>query len=175
MWTGLQLLETVDIMNNFITTIFPEAFSSLTLLKTLNLAQNYLTELHGNMWMGLQSLEVLNISENSITKIPRHGLFHLSALRILHLYDNEIRSLRADIFNPDDYPDSNGRPPRLELILARNPLQCNSALCWLEHGLQSGTIYIRKPVRCSNLGEYFGYAYLDCTSGRPYPIPSTLL
>ena len=94
---------------------------------------------------------------------------HLPSLQTLNLNRLSLTTLRPDIFNPADYPDSNGRPPRLELWLEGNRLQCNTSLCWLKEAVENGSIYFPSDgsPKCYNSTEYpFESVTLDCTSGK---------
>ena len=95
----MQYLEYLDLTNNYITTISPEAFKDLLWLKILYLGKNFLSEIRGNMWVGLQFLEELSIYESHITDIPRHGISLNPALEKLWLSSNQLRTLRSDMFN----------------------------------------------------------------------------
>ena len=169
MWTGLPMLETLNLEHNDIETISPEALSSLIYLETLNLKWNDLFEINGNMWVGLQSLKHLDLSHNSIAEIPRHGFSNLSSLETLNLNALRYRTLSSDIFNPDDNPDSDGRPPCLKLLLAGYRLQCDTALCWLKEAVETGSVYFPSDglPRCHNLANVpFEAVTLDCTAGK---------
>ena len=122
MWTRLEYLETLDITNNYIATISPEAFSNLIWLKNLHLGENSLYELHASMWVGLQFLEFLSMPKNGIKDVPQHVIAHMPALKKLGFASNQLKTISADVFNPEDYPDSNGRPEILKLGLYGNPL-----------------------------------------------------
>ena len=160
---GLQALESLDLTNNYIATIFPEAFSGLIPLKKLYLGNNYLSEIHGNMWVGLQSLERLDLQGKRLTDIPRHGISHMPLLATLELSSNHLTTLRDDVINPDDYPDSYGHPPRLRINLSNNPIECDSGLCWLVEVSDWISITFSKNTQCAlNLVE------LGCTSGEHF-------
>ena len=132
MLNGLEQLINFNLQNNHITNISPETFSNLIWLKYLDLRNNYLTIIQGSMWIGLQSLEYLELDSNQITDIQRHGISHMPLLRTLSLNFNRLRTLRADMFNPDEF---HSRTYILDLYLASNPFQCNSDLCWLRGGM----------------------------------------
>ena len=168
MWTGLQYLELLGLNSNYITTISPEAFGGLIWLKTLWIGTNYLTEIHSNMWVGLRFLENLSLLKNRLKEFPRHGISHMPSLEKLYLSENQLRTLRADIFNPDDYSDYNGRPRHLNLYLNDNPLHCDFKLCWLKWAVHSGSITISgSDPKCTNLdAAAFHDIVLNCSSGK---------
>ena len=80
------------------------------------------------MWVGLQSLESLRLLNNHLTEIPPDGFANMPALKELNLQSNQLRTLRPDIIY------LRNRPSTLHLRLLGNPLQCDSALCWLKDG-----------------------------------------
>ena len=168
MWTGLQYLEFLGLNENYITTISPEAFSDLIWLKTLFFGNNYLNEINSNMWVGIRSLESLSLRANRLKDFPRHGISHMPSLETLYLSENQLRTLRADIFNPDDYTDYNGRPRHLNLHLNDNPLQCNVALCWLKEAVDTGSItFVGPDPKCTNPNTVpLQVVELNCTSGN---------
>ena len=141
-WTGLQYVQKIHLNNNYISNISAAAFSSLIWLKTLDLNNNYLTKIDGNMWLGLNSLESITVFQNGIKDLQHHSFSHLPSLKALGLANNQLSTLRPDIFNSDDYPDSNGLPHRLELYLSGNPLECNTTLCWLKELVVPGSFII---------------------------------
>ena len=104
------------------------------------------------MWVGLQSLEYLSLLGNNIKEVPPHIISHMPALKTLGFTFNKLKTISADIFNPEDYPDSNGRPEHLKFDIYGNPLQCDHALCWLKQGEESGTIDLLLQPRCANFG-----------------------
>ena len=165
--TGLKYLETLGLSDNYITTIFPEAFSGLLWLQTLHLGNNYLSNIQGSMWVGFHSLEHLTLSGNRLTQIPRHGISHMPVLKKLGLSSNQLTTLRSNIFNPDDYPDSNGRPLQLKMYLYDNPFWCDRALCWLKNAQESGSIiFAGSGPKCANLYDAsLEEIELNCTSG----------
>ena len=134
-------------------------------LQTLNLGNNKLKEIHSSMWVGLQSLISLSLKHDYLTQIPRHGLSHLHRLRTLDLSHNYLTTLRADIFNPDDFPDSNGRPASLDLKLNGNVFVCNPTMCWLIDGALSFGWY-GEPT-CANYNDIpLSRVQINCISGN---------
>ena len=168
MWNGLEYLEILGLSNNYITTISPQSFSGLIWLKTLWLGSNYLGEINKNMWVGLQSLENLSLRANRLTDFPRHGISHMPSLESLSLAENQLKTLRVDIFNPDDYTEYSGRPRHLNLYFHDNPLQCDVKLCWLKVALHFGSItFVGSDPKCANLdAATLQDVELNCTSGK---------
>ena len=164
MLTGLHHLLTINLRNNHLAMIYSGAFSSLGSLKYLYLGNNYLTEIYGNMWVGLQSLYSLQLTRNRIVNIQTHGLSHMPALMDLDLSHNYLRTLRADIFNPDDYPESNGHS-NVYLDLTGNRFLCNTTLCWLIEV----DIYSHDRPTCINYGCYSLWSIeLSCILGNEF-------
>ena len=91
----------------------------------------------------------------------------MPVLKKLGLSSNQLTTLRSNIFNPDDYPDSNGRPLQLNLYLYENPFRCDRALCWLKDAQESGSIiFAGSGPKCPNLDDAsLEEIELDCTSG----------
>ena len=158
-----RISRNLDVTNNRIATISPEGFSKLVRLKNLYIGGNYLSNLHGNMWVGLQYLEFLSLPKNGIKEFPQHAIDHMPRLQNLHFSANKLKTISADIFNPKDYPNSNGRPAHLRLDLSTNPLQCNSSLCWLKQGVEAGMIDLHYPPECVNGGALLTNENLNCT------------
>ena len=173
MFSSARYLEIIDLSYNNINTISPQCFSALTLLKALNLTFNFLTTVHDNMWVGLQSLGALDLSNNHLIVIPPHGLSNMPALQYLWLSSNSLRTLRADVFNLDDYPDSHGCPPYLELTLIGNALKCDEELCWIKEAEEAGYFHFYSSTQCTNRDGtfYLKSIELGCFSGKNNIIP----
>ena len=118
--------------------------------------------------MGLQFLEELGLRANHLKDVPRRGISHMPSLGTLFLPENQLRTLRADIFNPDDYTEYNGRPRHLNLYLHDNPLQCDIKLCWLKAPVDSGLItFVGSDPKCANPdATVFQDVELNCTLGN---------
>ena len=173
MFAGVQYLEKIYLSYNNIDTISSQCFSALTRLKALNLTFNFLTTVRGNMWVGLWSLEAVDLSDNHLTDIPSHGLSNMPALRYLWLSSNSLRTLRADVFNPDDYLDSHGRPPYLELTLIGDALECDDERCWIKEAEEAGYFHFYSSTQCTN-GDgtfYLKSIELGCFSGKNNILP----
>ena len=97
-----------------------------------------------------------------------HGLSHLHGLRTFDLSFNRLTTLRADIFNSDDFPESNGHPARLDLKLNGNGFVCNTTMCWLIEGIRSGTIGYSTRATCANGGSSLFSVQINCISGYKY-------
>ena len=113
------------------------------------------------MWIGLQSLKSLSLNHNHMIQIPHHGLSNMPALENLALSSNHLTNLAADIFNPNDYPDSNGYPPLLRINLSDNPVECDSGLCWLINVSNTISVTFSKNGPCA-----LNNVDLRCASGE---------
>ena len=172
MWTGLQMLETLNLVANSIATISPEGFSPLTQLRILYLSSNYLSEIHGDMWVGLQSLETLDLTSNNVGYIACHGLSHMPLLKTLDLSSNYLTTLKRDIFHPDGYPNSHGHPSQLELGMGDFQLQCDASFCWLKEAVEAGSILLTGSPICNNLaGIPFEAVNLNCNGCKYNLLP----
>ena len=69
-------------------------------------------------------------------------------LEILYLHANDLVTIVPDVFNPESYPESEGRPRHLVLSLSGNKFECDYRLCWLKQGHEDGWItwYDLKPI-----------------------------
>ena len=138
MWTGLISLKVLNLKNNALDNLPPSCFKNLTKLRVLHLQDNGLDSIRGEFWEGLHLLKELYLNGNHITMVHPGGFSHLRHLIKLRLEKNNLVTLNADVFNPDDYPESDGHPSRLQLSLNQNPLQCNNDLCWLREAEKRG-------------------------------------
>ena len=112
----------------------------MTKLEKLDLSHNKIIIVHEDTWQGLQSLRELDLRWNEIEVIHSNGLGGLLHLDTLYLHANELTTFMQDVFNPDDYPDSDGHPEHLTLSLSGNPFQCDNTMCWLKEGADQGWI-----------------------------------
>ena len=173
MWAGLQYLDYLGLHQNYITNISAGAFSGLIWLKTLHLYHNYLTKIDGRIWERLKSLEWISLAKNRINGLQHHSFSNLPSLKVLGLASNQLNTLRSDVFNPDDYPDYNGRPRHLELYLSDNPLECNMTLFWLKEAVTSGSFILATDTpaipTCANLNNVALRDFiLNCTGKCHY-------
>ena len=87
---------------------------------------------------GLSELKRLYLHYNDIATLKPGDLDHLPKLKRLLLHRNPLITLTHTIFNPSVYPETDGHPPRIEMGLGL--MKCNSSLCWLKQGEQTGWI-----------------------------------
>ena len=98
MWLGLQSLKYLELGQNEIYAIQPNAFRSLSSLQQLDLSQNKLRKLNEGMWSGLQSLNILWLNGNNIKELPVSVFKSLRDLEELYLFNNKIASVKSDMW-----------------------------------------------------------------------------
>ena len=114
--------------------------------------------------LGSQFLESLYLEELRFKEIPRHAVSHMPSLETLSLKRNGIRTLNADMFDPDIKEHHRRLLLNLE---ANSPLQCDSDLCWMKEAQKFGSLGVYS-ARCIG-GFYFHHIdseYLNCTEGK---------
>ena len=127
MWSGLTSLKSLSISNNWLATLTPGCLSPLTSLEELTLNNNYVSSIHPSALSGLSHLKMLNLKYNSLT------------------------TFGSDVFNPDDFPDSNGHPASLTLEIRNNQFNCDEQLCWLKEGTNAAWLkYKYRSPKCEN-------------------------
>ncbi|XP_071599938.1 adhesion G protein-coupled receptor A3 isoform X2 [Heliangelus exortis] len=82
-FSGLHLLERLDLKNNLISTIDPGAFLGLSSLKRLDLTNNRIGCLNADIFRGLVNLIRLNLSGNLFSTLTQGTFDHLSSLKSL--------------------------------------------------------------------------------------------
>ena len=196
MWEGLSSLRTLGLSDNHLTvvpcgcfqhlpnlndemwfarnpipTLKSGIFSELGKLPRLILREMDLTVFRGDMWIGLKSLTYLDLYENKITIIERGGFANLPMIEKIELRNNKLSTLSPDAFCLLTYPNPTVQPSKLMLLLDGIDLVCNSSLCWLQVGEQSGLItlyehqifYSRYRVECVNFPNVpWDEVMLDC-------------
>ncbi|XP_052636306.1 adhesion G protein-coupled receptor A3 isoform X2 [Harpia harpyja] len=82
-FSGLHLLERLDLKNNLISTIDPGAFLGLSSLKRLDLTNNRIGCLNADIFRGLVNLIRLNLSGNLFSTLTQGTFDHLGSLKSL--------------------------------------------------------------------------------------------
>uniref|UniRef100_A0A493TFS9 Adhesion G protein-coupled receptor A3 n=2 Tax=Anas TaxID=8835 RepID=A0A493TFS9_ANAPP len=82
-FSGLNLLERLDLKNNLISTIDPGAFLGLSSLKRLDLTNNRIGCLNADIFRGLVNLIRLNLSGNLFSTLTQGTFDHLGSLKSL--------------------------------------------------------------------------------------------
>lgn len=145
---------------------FPQgAFNGLHNVEDLFLWANELSIISCDMFLGLESVKSLNLNNNDIRNIEPGAFANMKKLEGLYIPNNELTTVSFDMFG------SNGRhPQKLEMLLHRNPLHCDSKLCWLVEGERDGWLTfdshtIRYSPKCTNFpGVHWLNVTLDCDS-----------
>ena len=115
----------VRLDNNEISFIPPTAFSHLIECTVLWLFGNELTHISADVFANLSQLIVLNLENNGISNIEPEAFSQLTRMRVLNLVGNKITTLEMNVFG-------NHHPAYLTLLLSRNPLKCDSKVCWMK-------------------------------------------
>ncbi|XP_054341075.1 adhesion G protein-coupled receptor A3 isoform X2 [Pongo pygmaeus] len=82
-FSGLSLLERLDLRNNLISSIDPGAFWGLSSLKRLDLTNNRIGCLNADIFRGLTNLVRLNLSGNLFSSLSQGTFDYLASLRSL--------------------------------------------------------------------------------------------
>ncbi|XP_055986318.1 adhesion G protein-coupled receptor A3 [Sorex fumeus] len=82
-FSGLNLLERLDLRNNLISSIDPGAFWGLSSLKRLDLTNNRIGCLNADIFRGLTNLVRLNLSGNLFSSLSQGTFDYLGSLRVL--------------------------------------------------------------------------------------------
>lgn len=94
---GIHLLPSeitaLRLKSNYITTIYPYAFTHFKNLIKLNLSNNQLTFLRSNTFAGLHALGFLDLSENRTLIIDDNAFAGLTALEKLYLQHNYLKDV----------------------------------------------------------------------------------
>ena len=98
-FNGLNNLENLNLLYNYITKINPSTFINLEKLKELNLSGNELEEINKDTFNGLNNLENLNLSSNKLKKINSFAFNGLNNLKNLNLSDNKLEEINKDTLN----------------------------------------------------------------------------
>ncbi|XP_014213933.1 chaoptin-like isoform X2 [Copidosoma floridanum] len=137
-------LRTINLQNNYLTSIEPGTFS-LSNLDVLNLRDNRIESLRKQSFSGLGLLQQLDLSGNQLSQLTNEQFRHLRGLRVLNLARNRLRSLTRDVFTGT----------RLEILdLSRNKFTVVPSAPFLDVGY---------TLRSIDLSENF-IDHLDATS-----------
>ncbi|XP_072491299.1 adhesion G protein-coupled receptor A2 isoform X5 [Notamacropus eugenii] len=82
-FSGLHMLEKLDLKNNLISTVHPGAFLGLGELKRLDLSNNRIGCLSSGVFQGLSNLLRLNMSGNIFSSLPTGVFDELPALKVV--------------------------------------------------------------------------------------------
>ncbi|CAG09351.1 unnamed protein product, partial [Tetraodon nigroviridis] len=145
-------LRRIDLSNNQISEIAPDAFQGLRSLNSLSHAclccdflvcvyGNKITDLPKGVFDGLYALQLLLLNANKIHCIRANAFQDLQNLSLLSLYDNKIQTLAKGTFTSLRAIQT--------LHLAQNPFICDCNLKWLADYLRSNPIET-SGARCAS-------------------------
>lgn len=124
----------MDLSNNRLTTIHPNAFANTEQLKTLILKNNQLSFSDQKLpFMHLNNLKILNLSNNSLTRIPSE-LINLNEIMELDLGFNHITSFKYGELRETNINLSSTYEVRLaaensvRIYLNENPMVCDCSM-----------------------------------------------
>ncbi|KAJ8681551.1 hypothetical protein QAD02_017343 [Eretmocerus hayati] len=142
-------LRTINLQNNFLTTIEPGIFA-LKSLATLSLRDNRLESLRRQSFGGqLEGLQQLDLSGNALSQLTNEQFRQLRSLRVLNLARNRLRSLSRDVFTGT----------RLEILdLNRNKFTVAPSASFSD---------VEYTLRSIDLSEN----YIDHVDGPSFPTP----
>ena len=98
-FTKQNLLESLDLEGNIISSIHKTTFDGLTSLQNLKLQMNKLTEIFQGMFADLRSLQHLDLSHNSIEIIISGAFDSLKRVHMLDLAYNNLTRLAPFVLN----------------------------------------------------------------------------
>ena len=149
MWMGLDSLETLALRRNGIGTLPTGVFSRLGTLKILILDSNNLETVEAEWFLGLDHLERLFLNGNRITSVAPGTFASLRRLFLLELHDNRLTTVREDVLYT-------GRTFPILLTLNRNPLRCDTRLCWVKQDQLHGRLTIVSTFKpqCENYPRF---------------------
>ncbi len=125
----------VEINFNNISTLRANEFSQLSQCVVLILHSNKIREIHPHAFFGLKSLATLFLYTNEISHIKPGTLSMLTELRNLYVQNAGLTSLPWTVFTS---LDNMNHPASLTLRIERNPLQCDTSVCWMRRAEQDG-------------------------------------
>ncbi|KAI1289154.1 Chaoptin [Halotydeus destructor] len=90
-------LQVLDLSSNRITELFSDVFRDNVNLRVLDISNNKLITLADNVFRLNHQLEIVNLDDNKLTCLPTSALRHVSStIRILSCAHNRIRFLRLE-------------------------------------------------------------------------------
>lgn len=152
-FAGLRSLRSLDLSNNQLAVIHPEAFTVLNQsLQELNLSgalynHSSVMDLATSFrWSALGTLQGLDLSDNSLIYLPSRIFSHLTSLRRLQLSNNSLVAIHNSTFSGLEHleeldltlnalktlPEEGLREldslPRAALVLGENPFTCTCGI-----------------------------------------------
>ncbi len=158
---GLTDLWVLHLENCKISQIQPEFWNGLESLGAIYLGKNRIESIGSGAFNNLRKLYKLDMVSNEIKELRPRALSGLKNLKVVNLEYNDLRTLDQNIFDPHDFPETDGHPSRLHLRLAGNPIQCDGALSWMI-GQDWLDPYSMMQVNCADHPDMTLYTYLQC-------------
>ena len=183
---GLTKLGSLTLKNNRIAQLKGDEFQGLGKLTALHLERNGLQNLPDGIFADLEKLELLTLSFNQIEVVPVdvfRGLRNLKnvfldhnkitalaegtlafskvpELERLSVDGNQLTTFRRNVFTPGNSTDHH---TSLTLSLDRNPMQCDTEMCWLKEEYQKSVYIYWNRVDCANYpNQRWAYINLGC-------------
>ena len=98
-FAGLDSLTTLNLRNNRLTALHPDAFNGLPALTHLYLGYNVLTWLPTDVFDGLSKLDRLDLNHNGLSSLQQGTFDGLADLTDLALHENALTSLEPGTFD----------------------------------------------------------------------------
>ncbi|XP_033756353.1 protein slit-like isoform X1 [Pecten maximus] len=138
LFVHLTNIQHLDLSNNLIEEIVPNAFEGASKLVDLNLSNNRINRVTSKSLAGLSALQTLSLDRNRITCLSNTTLSSSLHLRKLSLYNNQIRCITAGSLDNLRY--------LVTLNLEANPFTCNCHLSWFSDWLKRVNIITGSPT-----------------------------
>ncbi|KFV62572.1 Leucine-rich repeat and transmembrane domain-containing protein 1, partial [Dryobates pubescens] len=135
-FTGTPLLKILDLSNNSLSSLAPGAFQKLRYLQVLNLTRNLIHYIENKTFSFLPRLKELDLSSNSIIRLPETFGNRTGNITLLSVKHNKLQKMERVLLES---------LPNLKVVLFKdNPWQCNCNVfglkLWLESFLYRGGI-----------------------------------
>lgn len=133
-FTGTPLLKILDLSNNSLSSLAPGAFQKLRYLQVLNLTRNLIHYIENKTFSFLPHLKELDLSSNSIIRLPETFGNRTGNITLLSVRHNKLQKMERVLLES---------LPNLKVVLFKdNPWQCNCNVfglkLWLESFLYRG-------------------------------------
>nr|XP_012627844.1 leucine-rich repeat and transmembrane domain-containing protein 1 [Microcebus murinus] len=159
---------TLNLSNNSLSSLAPQAFDGLQHLQVLNLSQNALPSLESRLFHSLSQLRELDLSSNNISHLPTSLGKPWENLTIFAVQQNQLQQLDGALLES---------MPRVRLLFLKDNLwKCNCHLrglkLWLEKFIYKGGI--TDSVICRSPDTWKGKDLLKIPHElyRPCPPPA---
>ncbi len=163
MFQGLTNVIALYLENCKISKIRPEFWNGLELLTVLHLKENRLESIGSGAFQNLRRVYKIDIQSNKIKRLAPQAFSGLSRIKDINLKNNELTTLDQNIFDPDDFPNSDGHPSLMFLVLEGNPIECNESLDWMigQDWLDSWEL---EQTKCADHPDMTLDSFLQCVS-----------